>query len=308
MTAPAATEPVLQVTDLAVEYRMRHGTVRAVNGVSFDIQPGERLGLAGESGSGKSTAAMAIMGLIRSPGRVTQGSVVLNGRDVTRLEAEQMRRIRLADMAMIPQGAMNSLNPVRRVRTHFADSIRAHSARVGDREVRRRMVELLGMVDLGEEVADLYPLELSGGMKQRVCIALSICLQPRVIIADEPTSALDVVMQRQVMQTLRAVQETLGAAVLLIGHDMGLLAQFVDRLGVMYEGKLVELGPVRSVFREPLHPYTQVLIRSLPSLDERDPVRAAKIAQSTRVPSAVNAVMTEARPGHWVAVEEAVSR
>lgn len=300
---PAA--PVLQVADLAVEYRMRRGTVRAVNGVSFDLQPGERMGLAGESGSGKSTAAMAVMGLIRPPGRITSGSVVLNGRDVSRLGEEQRRRIRLADMALIPQGAMNSLNPVRRVRTHFADSIRAHRARVGDREIRRRTAELLGMVGLGEEVAALYPLELSGGMKQRVCIALSICLEPRVIIADEPTSALDVVMQRQVMQTLRTVQESLGAAVLLIGHDMGLLAQFVDRLGVMYEGRLVELGPVRSVFREPLHPYTQVLIRSLPTLDERDPVRAAQLAQATRVPSAADAVMTEARPGHWVAIEEA---
>jgi peptide/nickel transport system ATP-binding protein len=308
MSAPAAVQPVLRISDLAVEYRMRRATVRAVNGVSFDLHPGERLGLAGESGSGKSTAAMAIMGLIRPPGRITAGSVVLGGRDVSHLNAEQMRRIRLAEMAMIPQGAMNSLNPVRRVRTHFADSIRAHRTRVSDREVRRRMGELLGMVGLGEEVADLYPLELSGGMKQRVCIALSISLEPRVIIADEPTSALDVVMQRQVMQTLRTVQESLGASVLLIGHDMGLLAQFVDRLGVMYEGRLVELGPVRGVFREPLHPYTQVLIRSLPSLDERDPLRAARIAQQTRVPSAVNAVMTEARPGHWVAVEEAAAR
>ncbi len=178
-------------------------------------------------------------------------------------------------MAMVPQGAMNSLNPVRRVRDHFADSIRAHRTRVGDREIRERMQELLGMVGLRRSVGDLYPNELSGGMKQRVCIALAITLEPKVIIADEPTSALDVVMQRQVMQTLRTIQERLGASVLLIGHDMGLLAQFVDRLGIMFGGRLVEVGPVRDLFHNPIHPYTRMVIESLPTLEGARPLASS---------------------------------
>jgi peptide/nickel transport system ATP-binding protein len=317
--AAAVGTDVLRVNDLRVYYRTDRGPVKAVDGVSFSLRQGERFGLVGESGSGKSTTALAIMRLIQPPGRIEGGSIHLGERDLTRLSEEQFRQVRLADIAMIPQGAMNSLNPVRRVRDHFFDSIHAHERGTTDLAIRERINELLRMVGLREEAANLYPHELSGGMKQRVCIALSIALQPKVIIADEPTSALDVVVQRHVMQTLAAVQQRLEASVILVGHDMGLLAQFVDRLGVMYAGKLVEIGPVREIFQEPLHPYTQLLIASLPSLKEKGVFRGVPgLAPSLldpptgclfhpRCPHAMDRCTTEipalqeVRPDHWVA-------
>lgn len=268
-----SAEPVLSVNDLKVHFFTRRGVVRAVDGISFTVHKGERFGLVGESGSGKSTTALGIMRTVQEPGRIAGGNITLHADDtvvdLATLGSEQMRQRRLADVAMIPQGSMNSLNPVRRIVDHFRDSILAHERNVPDRKIVERMDELLRMVGLQPSVARLYPHELSGGMKQRVCIALSICLSPRVIIADEPTSALDVVVQRRVMETLGSVQERLHAAVILVGHDMGLLAQFVDRLGVMYAGKLVEIGTVRQIFDNPLHPYTRLLIESLPTLEQR---------------------------------------
>ncbi len=317
--AVAVSTDVLRVNDLRVYYRTDRGPVKAVDGVSFSLRQGERFGLVGESGSGKSTTALAIMRLIQPPGRIEGGSIHLGERDLTRLSEEQFRQVRLANIALIPQGAMNSLNPVRRVRDHFFDSIRAHERGTTDLAIRERINELLRMVGLREESANLYPHELSGGMKQRVCIALGIALQPKVIIADEPTSALDVVVQRHVMQTLGAVQQRLGASVILVGHDMGLLAQFVDRLGVMYAGKLVETGPVREIFQAPLHPYTQLLIASLPSLKEKGVFRGVPgLAPSLldpptgclfhpRCPRAMDRCaveipeLQEVRPDHWVA-------
>jgi peptide/nickel transport system ATP-binding protein len=180
-----------------------------------------------------------------------------------------MREMRLNQIAMVPQGAMNSLNPVVRVRQQIVDGLKAHHVTMTKKEMDKRVSEVLAWVDLDPTVANMYPHELSGGMKQRVCIAISISLRPKVIIADEPTSALDVVIQRQVMETIGRVQEELGAAVILIGHDMGLMVQFVDQLAVMYGGKIAELGNIRAMFQEPLHPYTQLLINSLPKLDAR---------------------------------------
>ena len=299
--AAAVGTDLLRVEDLSVHYHTRRGPVKAVDGISFALRQGERFGLAGESGSGKSTTALAIMRLIHPPGRIVGGAIYLGERDLARLPEEEMRRVRLADIALIPQGAMNSLNPVRRVRDHFADSIRAHERGASDEQIRERTRELLRMVQLREEVARLYPHELSGGMKQRVCIALGISLRPKVIIADEPTSALDVVVQRQVMQTLGAVQQRLGASVILVGHDMGLLAQFADRLAVMYAGRFVEVAPIRELFHNPLHPYTRALIESLPTLDERGVFRglagrAATLPASSTIPD-----LEEVAPGHWVA-------
>jgi peptide/nickel transport system ATP-binding protein len=193
--------------------------------------------------------------------------VLLDDRDITKISEREMRRVRMDRIALIPQGAMNSLNPVARIRQQLADGMRAHDAGLSGGALDRRIEELLGSVGLRKDVAGKFPHELSGGMKQRVCIAMAISLRPTVIIADEPTSALDVVVQRQIMQTLADVQQDLGAAVLLIGHDMGLMAQFVDRLGVMYGGKLMEVSPTRPVFAKPLHPYTQLLIGSLPSFE-----------------------------------------
>ena len=264
---------VLQVKDLRVWYHTPRGPVKAVDGVSFGILPDERLGLVGESGSGKSTIALALMRLIRAPGQIEGGTVNLDGINLLHVPEEQMRRLRLATIALVAQGAMNSLNPVIRVREQIVDAMRDHNEHLSTREASARVESLLDQVGLRPEVAERFPHELSGGMKQRVCIAIAICLRPKVILADEPTSALDVVVQRQVMETLRRVQEQLGASVLLVGHDMGLMAQFVNRLGVMYAGRLVEVSPVRDIFADPLHPYTRLLIASLPSLEEKGQFR-----------------------------------
>jgi len=311
--------PVLRVDDLRVWYHTGRGPVKAVDGVTFDVISEERLGLVGESGSGKSTIALALMRLIRPPGKIESGSIRLDGVDVLEVSEEHMRRLRLATLALVAQGAMNSLNPVVRVREQIVDAMHDHDEHLPARAANERVISLLDQVGLRPEVADRFPHELSGGMKQRVCIAIAICLRPKVIIADEPTSALDVVVQRQVMETLERVQEMLNASVVLVGHDMGLMAQFVDRLGVMYAGRLVEVSPVNDVFAEPLHPYTQLLIASLPSFEHKGTFRGIPgLAPSLldrpsgcsfhpRCPHAMprcsieDPALTEVRPGRWVA-------
>lgn len=259
----------LSVDRLFVDYFTRLGRVRAVNDVSFSLKSGERLGLVGESGSGKSTLALAIMRAHKEPARITSGSILLGDRDLLQLSESQMRDARLRDVAMVPQGAMNSLNPVLKIRDQILDGLIDHGVRLAKQQKRVRVAELLESVGLAAKVANAYPHELSGGMKQRVSIAIAIALSPRVIIADEPTSALDVVVQRQVIQTLKDAQQNVGASAILIGHDIGLMAQFADRLGVMYAGRLVELAPVESIFRSPLHPYTKLLIGSLPDMESK---------------------------------------
>jgi peptide/nickel transport system ATP-binding protein len=263
------TEPVLRVQSLRVGFDHPLGWVQAVDDVSFALLPGERFGLAGESGSGKSTLALAILRMIKPPGRIEAGKVWLAGRSLAELDEDAMRALRLAGIALVPQGSMNSLNPVLRIGQQIADAYADHGMRLGRGETQRRVAALLVQVGLPESTARMYPHELSGGMKQRACIAIAICLRPKVIIADEPTSALDVVVQRQVMATLARVQQQLQAAVILIGHDMGLMAQFVDRLGVMYAGRLVEVAPIAEIIEQPRHPYTRALIASLPSLERR---------------------------------------
>jgi peptide/nickel transport system ATP-binding protein len=264
---------VLRVQSLRVYYHTPFGAVKAAEDITFGLKVGERVGLVGESGSGKSTMALAIMRMIKPPGRIEAGEVWLDGVNMMALSEEEMRQVRLGRIAMIPQGSMNSLNPVMRIRAQLADVWRDHGVPLTKREQDKRVSGLLQSVGLRPEVADMYPHELSGGMKQRACIAIAISLRPKVIIADEPTSALDVVVQKQVMETLAKVQEELGASVILVGHDMGLVAQFVDRVGVMYAGKLVELSPVRDIFTKPLHPYTRMLIASLPSLEQKGTFR-----------------------------------
>src|SRR3954467_8875236 len=260
---------LLEVRDLRVHYHTSRGPVQAVNGVSFSILPGERFGLVGESGSGKSTIALALLRLIRPPGRIESGQIILEGDELQDLSEEEMRQVRLAKIALVAQGAMNSLNPVLRVKEQIRDGLHDHGIPMSSRAMDARIAELLHSVGLRRDVANRFPHELSGGMKQRVCIAIAISLRPKLIIADEPTSALDVVVQRQVMDTLLAVQEDLGAAIILIGHDMGLMAQVVDRVGIMYAGNLAEVSPVGDLFRKPLHPYSDLLIASLPSLEAK---------------------------------------
>jgi peptide/nickel transport system ATP-binding protein len=264
---------LLRVEGLRVAYDHPLGVVRAVDDVTFTLRPHERFGLAGESGSGKSTMSLAILRMIKPPGHIDGGEVWLEDTAISKLSADAVRRLRLAGIAMVPQGSMNSLNPVIRIRDQIGDAIADHGTRLSRRDLTARVRALLGQVGLPPETADKYPHELSGGMKQRACIAIAICLRPKVIIADEPTSALDVVVQRQVMETLGRVQADLGAAVILVGHDMGLMAQFVDRLGIMYAGRLVEVAPIGQIITAPKHPYTRLLIDSLPSLERKGGLR-----------------------------------
>jgi peptide/nickel transport system ATP-binding protein len=261
--------PVLQVNNLQVTYYTDSGRARALDGVSLTLNAGEKLGLVGESGSGKSTMALAMMRMIKPPGRIEGGQVIVGDVDLTALSEDDMRKARLSRIAYIPQGAMNSLNPVTRLGAQMMDAIRAHDPKATKAEAEERCMQALESVDLKRSVYKMYAHELSGGMKQRVCIAIGILLKPKMIIADEPTSALDVVTQRQVMETIDRVQKQIGAAVILIGHDMGLMAQFVDKVAVMYAGRLVEVSTVREMFTDPKHPYAQALIRSLPSLENK---------------------------------------
>lgn len=261
--------PTLQVENLSVYYWTARGPVKAVDDISFTINRNERFGFIGESGCGKTTTIMAILRLIKRPGQIEGGRILLNGQDIVALSKEEMRQTRWSKISLIPQGAMNSLNPVMRVHDQIADTIITHEGNTATHILRERVHGLLDMVELPTGVANMYPHELSGGMKQRVCIAMATALEPELIIADEPTSALDVVVQKAVMQTLIGVQERLGASMILIGHDMGLTAQVLDRVGVMYAGKLVEVANVRELFRDAQHPYTQALIASLPSIREK---------------------------------------
>jgi peptide/nickel transport system ATP-binding protein len=261
--------PVLQIRDLTVSYYTDAGRATALNKVSLDLMAEEKLGLVGESGSGKSTMALAMMRMIKPPGRVEGGQVIVDGTDLVTLSDQAMLKARLSKIAYIPQGAMNSLNPVMRVGAQMGDAIKAHDPRASKAEIEERCMSSLESVDLKRDVYKMYAHELSGGMKQRVCIAIGILLNPKVIICDEPTSALDVVTQRQVMETIDGIQKKIGAAVILIGHDMGLMAQFVDKVAVMYTGRLMELSPVRDMFTDPKHPYAQALISSLPNLDNK---------------------------------------
>ena len=267
MAATAQDKPILEVKNLNVHYDTGRGPAKAVNDVSFSLKPGERLGLIGESGSGKTTMATALMRLTRHPGKIVSGSIELDGKDILKLSTKELRETRLRDIALIPQGAMSSLNPVMRLEEQIVDAILAHQPEMTRPSLKSRIAELLHSVGLKPDVARRFPHELSGGMKQRAVMAIATSLAPKVIVADEPTSALDVVVQRQVMQTLGRLQDGLGAAVVLIGHDMGLIAQFADIIGVMYSGRIVEIGPVRQMIEAPRHPYTRLLVDSLPGIE-----------------------------------------
>jgi peptide/nickel transport system ATP-binding protein len=259
----------LQVQALTVSYRTGAGPVRAVDEVSFSVAPGERLGLVGESGSGKTTTALALMQMLQPPGRRDGGSATVDGIDMLTLSRQQMREHRLRTISYIPQGAMNSLNPVQRVGQQMRNAMRDHGVSLGRTAMHAHCTAAVAGVNLDEGVLRRYPHELSGGMKQRVCIAMGMLLRPKVIVADEPTSALDVVSQRLVMETLGLQQDETGAALLLIGHDIGLMAQFVHRLAVMYAGRIVEIGGIRDVLTRPRHPYTKALVGSIPILHQR---------------------------------------
>lgn len=261
--------PVLEINDLHVHYFTADGAVKAVSGVNLKLHAGERLALVGESGCGKTTTALALMRLLRPPARIVQGEIWLDGRDLLSLSQEEMRLTRMSDISLVTQAAMNALNPVMRIEDQIIDGMEDHGYHRNKTASQEYVRSLLANVGLDPAVARMYPHELSGGMKQRVGMATATALQPKLIIADEPTSALDVVVQRQVMTTLGRLQRETGAAVILVGHDMGLIAQFADIVGVMYAGKIVELAPIRQIIEEPQHPYTKLLIQSVPDLGEK---------------------------------------
>lgn len=266
-------DAILEVKNLRVHYATPLGDVIAVNGVSFKVNKGEIMGLVGESGCGKTTAAMSILRLVQPPGRILDGKVLIDNVDIVSANPTELRNLRWRKVALIPQGAMNSLNPIMKVYDQIVDSIKAHEPRTPETVLKERVSEVLSLVGLPSRASSLYPHELSGGMKQRVCIAMAIALNPPLIIADEPTSALDVVVQRLIAQTILDVKQRLNVSMILIGHDMGLQAQLVDRISVMYAGNIVEISPTKVIFKEPLHPYTKLLIASIPSIKHRKPLQ-----------------------------------
>lgn len=274
----------LEVRNLSVEFELTNVVIQAVRGVSFDLAPGERLGLVGESGSGKTTTALALMRMIEPPGRIVSGEVRLDGQDLLDLNDEQMREARLNRISYIPQGAMNSLNPVIPIGEQLLDGVRDHGQDMDRTQADALKARLLTSVGLDPSVADQFAHELSGGMKQRVCIAIGIALEPTVIVADEPSSALDVVSQRQVMQTLGELQTQMGAALILIGHDMGLMAQFVDRVAVMRNGEILEDSPTRELFSGAKHAYSRKLIEAVPKLGTRMPLSTALPVETSGPP------------------------
>jgi oligopeptide/dipeptide ABC transporter ATP-binding protein len=262
-------EPLLSIRDLVVEFSTEDGIVQAVDGVTYDLYPGETLGIVGESGSGKSVSTMSILGLIpQPPGRIVRGEALFKGRDLLKVGKKELRRIRGNDLAMVFQDPMTSLNPVLKVGYQIGEAIKTHHPDVKDDAVKKRAVELLKLVGVPnpERRVDQYPHEFSGGMRQRAMIAMSIANEPSVLIADEPTTALDVTIQAQILEVLKKAQEETHAATILITHDLGLIAELADRVIVMYAGKVVELGDVHTIFTSPRHPYTVGLMDSLPKL------------------------------------------
>jgi oligopeptide/dipeptide ABC transporter ATP-binding protein len=263
-------DPILSIRDLTVEFETDDGIVKAVTGVSYDLDPGETLGIVGESGSGKSVSVLTMLGLIpQPPGRIVRGEALYDGRDLLKLPKKHLRDIRGGDVAMIFQDPMTSLNPVFTIGDQIGEAIRTHNPDVGDKAALRRTIELLELVGVpsADRRVKQYPHEFSGGMRQRAMIAMAIANEPRILIADEPTTALDVTIQAQIVEVLRAAQEETHAATILITHDLGLIAELADRVVVMYAGRVVELADVYTIFNSPRHPYTVGLMTSLARLD-----------------------------------------
>lgn len=257
--------PVLSVKNLTIDYIGENNDFRAVDAVSFDIAPGEFFGLAGESGCGKSTIAFAISRLHRPPALIRSGEILLEGRNVLDLDKEQLRRFRWSEVAMVFQSAMNSLNPVLTIETQFYDVLHTHLG-MNRAQARERAAQLLKLVDISPDRLKSYPHQCSGGMRQRIVIAICLALNPKLLIMDEPTTALDVVVQREILQRIDKLRVEFGFSVLFITHDLGLMVQVCDRIGVMLEGKLVEVNTARDIYTAPQHDYTRKLWASMPRL------------------------------------------
>ncbi len=263
------SQPLLEVRNLRVGFQTDAGLLTAVDDVDFKLEAGKTLGIVGESGCGKSVTAMSIMRLLPQPaGRILSGEVLLDGRDLTKVSLEEMRKIRGNDIAMIFQEPMTALNPVHRVGKQIIENIQQHKL-MSAADALKRAVELMEWVGIPapDQRVNEYPHQLSGGMRQRVMIAMALSCSPRVLIADEPSTALDVTVQAQILDLLRRLQNETGMAVILITHDLGVVAETCDDVAVMYAGRIAERGPVESIFKRPLHPYTQGLMNCLPKLD-----------------------------------------
>jgi len=307
------------VRNLRVEYLTERGPVRAVDNVSFAIAPGEVFGLAGESGSGKSTIAHAIMRLLRPPAVITGGEVRFEETDILALSDHDLEDLRWRQISMVFQSAMNALNPVMTVGDQITDTIDRHQ-RVSRKQARVRAVDLLEIVGIEAHRIDSYPHQLSGGMRQRAVIAIALALEPPLMIMDEPTTALDVVVQKEIMEQIETLKAQMGFSILFITHDLSLLVEFSDRIAIMYAGEIVELAPARELFDNPLHPYTQGLMSSFPTLTgDRKQLTGIpgsppnmlmppsgcrfhpRCAQCQPMHTEVVPKLREATPGHWVA-------
>ncbi|MEM4429020.1 MAG: ABC transporter ATP-binding protein [Acidilobaceae archaeon] len=257
---------LLEVENLKTYYYTLRGPVRAVDNVSFELEKGRVLGIAGESGCGKSTLAWSILGLVPPPGRIVSGTIVLDGIDIVKLSEDELRsKIRWKKVSMIFQGAMNSLNPVYTAGAQIEEVLIYHG-RMSKADARRRVYELLESVGLDRSLANRYPHELSGGQKQRVVIAMALALEPDIVIADEPTTALDVVVQAQILNLMKKLQREKGISIILITHDLSVIAEMADEVAIMYAGKIVEYGSSEQIFYKPRHPYTHLLMKAVPKL------------------------------------------
>ncbi|MDO5082700.1 MAG: ABC transporter ATP-binding protein [Arachnia propionica] len=284
-TRSPGAQPLLEISDLAITYTTDRRPVTAVSEVTLHLDPQETLVLAGESGCGKTTLALAVLGLLPRGGRISSGTIVLRTKagervELTTLSRQTERELRWSELSVVFQGAMNSLNPLLTVRQHFLETARAHAGSPRGAELDSWIEELMGMVMLEpERVLASYPHQLSGGMRQRVLIALGLLLRPRLVVLDEPTTALDVLTQKAIITILRSLQERIGFAMIFITHDLALAAEIADRVAVMYGGRIVELGTTREVFTRPGHPYTQALLGTIPRWDG-EPTRLRTIKES----------------------------
>ena len=266
MTIENAASPILQVKDLTMHYQTRLGTVKAVDGISFELARGEVLGLVGESGCGKTSIAVTLMKLLPDNALIVKGQVLLDGQDLMTMDDTTLRTYRWRRISMIFQAAMNSLDPVHRVGDQIIEAIEAHDMFTTMKEARETVDRLFRLVGLDPGLTDRYPHEFSGGMRQRAVIAMALACQPDVIVADEPTTALDVIVQDRILRQIKEIQTDLNMSMIYITHDIAVVAEITDRIGVMYAGKLVELGSTADVFERPIHPYTKALLSVFPSI------------------------------------------
>jgi oligopeptide/dipeptide ABC transporter ATP-binding protein len=309
--------PILEARDLRVHYHTKRGAVRAVDGVSFALGEGETLGVVGETGCGKSTLGKAILGLL-PPRTDTSGSLRLRGRELLGIPASEYRRLRGEELALIFQDPMTRLDPLMTIRNHFVETIRVHDRKVSKREATEQAAKALRSMGIPGSRLDHYPHEFSGGMRQRIMIAMALVLRPKLLIADEPTTALDVIVEAQILEILRDLRRAYSMSIILITHNLGIIAEVCHRVAVMYAGRIVELGSVDGIFRQPIHPYTQGLLASTISLKTKelksidglppsllDPPPGCRFhprcPYAKDVCSKEEPVMVEFRPGHFAA-------